>query len=79
MHGTITLDDTPGGGLTVVIALPAAPEWSPLPVIETPLRPMPRRQEPAVTGTPKTRVLVVEDDPEMRRALSLNLTARGYQ
>jgi two-component system KDP operon response regulator KdpE len=27
----------------------------------------------------KTRVLVVDDDPEMRRALSLNLTARGYQ
>jgi two-component system, OmpR family, KDP operon response regulator KdpE len=27
----------------------------------------------------KTRVLVVEDDPEMRRALALNLTARGYQ
>jgi two-component system KDP operon response regulator KdpE len=26
----------------------------------------------------KTRVLVVEDDPEMRRALALNLTARGY-
>jgi two-component system KDP operon response regulator KdpE len=27
----------------------------------------------------KTRVLIVEDDPEMRRALALNLTARGYQ
>ncbi len=27
----------------------------------------------------KPRVLIVEDDPEMRRALSLNLTARGYQ
>ena len=26
----------------------------------------------------KPRVLVVEDDPEMRRALTLNLTARGY-
>jgi len=22
MHGTLTLDDTPGGGLTVTIALP---------------------------------------------------------
>jgi two-component system KDP operon response regulator KdpE len=28
---------------------------------------------------PVTRVLVVEDDPEMRRALTLNLSARGYQ
>jgi two-component system KDP operon response regulator KdpE len=27
----------------------------------------------------KPRVLVVEDDPEMRKALSLNLTARGYR
>jgi two-component system, OmpR family, sensor histidine kinase KdpD len=25
MHGTLTLDDTPGGGLTAVIALPTAP------------------------------------------------------
>jgi two-component system sensor histidine kinase KdpD len=24
MHGTLSLDDTPGGGLTVTIALPAA-------------------------------------------------------
>ncbi len=27
---------------------------------------------------PAVRVLVVEDDPELRRALALNLTARGY-
>jgi signal transduction histidine kinase len=26
MHGTLTLDDTPGGGLTVTIALPIADE-----------------------------------------------------
>ena len=26
-----------------------------------------------------TRVLVVEDEPQMRRALDLNLTARGYE
>jgi two-component system sensor histidine kinase KdpD len=34
MHGTITLDDTPGGGLTVSIALPTAPGSSG-PVSET--------------------------------------------
>ena len=28
MHGTLTLDDTPGGGLTAVIALPTAPGTS---------------------------------------------------
>ncbi len=27
----------------------------------------------------KTRVLLVEDDPELRKALALNLTARGYR
>ena len=32
MHGTFTLDDTPGGGLTVTIALPKAAEIS----VETP-------------------------------------------
>ena len=29
MHGTLTLDDTPGGGLTVTIALPKAAELEP--------------------------------------------------
>ena len=28
---------------------------------------------------PRTHIVVVEDDPEMSRALALNLTARGYQ
>jgi signal transduction histidine kinase len=28
MHGTFTLDDTPGGGLTVTITLPKAAEVS---------------------------------------------------
>ncbi len=30
------------------------------------------------SGSRAPRVLVVEDDPEMQRALALNLTARGY-
>lgn len=30
MHGTITLDDTPGGGLTAVVALPKAPGSAPI-------------------------------------------------
>jgi len=31
-----------------------------------------------VTGSPKARVLIVDDDPQLLRALSINLRARGY-
>ncbi len=30
-------------------------------------------------GTPRTRVLVVDDEPQIVRALRINLTARGYE
>jgi DNA-binding response OmpR family regulator len=30
-------------------------------------------------GSPLTRILVVDDEPQIRRALSLNLGARGYE
>jgi len=32
-----------------------------------------------VTDLPSSRVLVVDDEPQMRRALELNLVARGYE
>jgi two-component system KDP operon response regulator KdpE len=32
-----------------------------------------------VTGTPPTRVLVVDDEPQILGTLRINLTARGYQ
>ena len=57
MHGRLELDDTPGGGLTVIIALPARGERPPS----------------------MTRILVVDDEPQIRRALSLHLGARGYE
>ena len=55
MHGDISVDDTPGGGLTVTIIAGQI-----------------RRS--GVSG----RVLVVDDEPQIRRALSVNLKARGY-
>ena len=62
MHGDITADDTPGGGLTVTISLARADAPAPVPL----------------AMTAKGRVLVVDDEPQIRRALSVNLKARGY-
>ena len=54
MGGTISTEDTPGGGLTVVISLPAEERCR------------------------VTKVLVVDDEPQIVRALRINLSARGY-
>ena len=51
MGGSVELEDTPGGGLTVVLRLKAS-------------------------GV--TRILVVDDEPQILRALAANLKARGY-
>ncbi len=53
MGGSVTAEDTPGGGATLVVRL---------------------RLAHAVT-----RVLVVEDERALLRALAMNLTARGYE
>ena len=53
MGGELTVDDTPGGGLTMVVG-------------------------PARGGGAMTRVLVVDDEPQILRALATNLRARGY-
>ena len=98
MGGTLSPDTTPGGGLTLTVALPVAD------TIDTPAmgpgRPGPRRTgagivptapggpdvsatdqqvDPSVGGSPRpTRVLVVDDEPQLLRALRINLTARRY-
>ena len=80
MGGRIGAFDTPGGGLTVRVTLPAASE---------------DRSEPRDSdGAPRsrglavlavlavswlmTRVLVVDDEPSILRALRINLSAREY-
>ncbi len=65
MGGTLTAEDTPGGGLTVVISLPAAAA-------------RPRRAADPAEPARVTRVLLVDDDTQLLRALRINLTARGY-
>ncbi len=79
MNGTLTAEDTPGGGLTMVVMLnaaagtpPAAPGiafGSPLMTARTPERP---------EGDRMPRVLVVDDEPQLVRALAINLRARKY-
>ena len=50
--GEVEIEDTPGGGLTMVFRLRAAT---------------------------MTRILVVDDEPQLLRALGTNLKARGYE
>ena len=52
MGGEVEVEDTPGGGLTLVLRL---------------------------EGGCMTRVLVVDDEPQILRALAANLRARGYE
>ena len=54
MGGELTMEDTPGGGLTMVVGLPEA--------VET-----------------VTRVLVIDDEPQILRALATNLRARDFE
>ena len=63
MGGTIVAVDTPGGGLTVRVTLPA--------LVSGVRRHAWRR--------PVTRVLVIDDEPSILRALRINLTARNYE
>ena len=68
MGGTLTAEDTPGGGLTMVVSLPAAASPAPVALPHLPSPPSSRRD----------RVLIVDDDIQLLRALRINLTARGY-
>ena len=63
MGGTIVAVDTPGGGLTVRVTLPAPGQRCP--------------RSPG--GRRMTRVLVIDDEPSILRALRINLTARNYE
>ncbi len=72
MGGTLEPEETPGGGLTMVLALPAATG-------PTPLEPGRRERDSGSDGCAVTRVLVVDDEPQILRALRINLRARGLR
>lgn len=67
MGGALDAEDTPCGGLTMVHA-PGRGE---------PLRPRTARRTRKADDM--TRVLVVDDEPQIVRALVINLKARGYE
>jgi PAS domain S-box-containing protein len=69
--GSITLDSAPGCGTRVSIELPGAPDGV-IPTVVTASRP-PRAVRPG------TGVLLVEDDPAVRRLLTVLLEASGYR
>ena len=70
MGGRIGAFDTPGGGLTVRVTLPAAVRTGP--------RSTPRGLRVLAVSGVMTRVLVVDDEPSILRALRINLSAREY-
>ena len=75
MGGTLTAEDTPGGGLTMTVSVPVAaqPDYS-----YEPGQPG-TRSDGERAGGPVTRVLVVDDEPQILRALRINLRVREYQ
>ena len=62
MGGTLEPENTPGGGLTMVLSLPAR-----------------RTGAAGPEGAVVSRVLVVEDDPQLLRAMRITLHARGHE
>jgi hypothetical protein len=70
LGGQLVLEDTPRGGLTVVVDLPTAADGH-----------RDRRARQPHLGEPQsnmTSVLVLGDELQFRRALTVNLNARGY-
>ena len=90
MGGTLTVEDTPGGGLTMAVSLPTVAQ-APGPgpgEAEPGRRERDARSQTAgqrcrqPTGQPGgtvTRVLVVDDEPQILRALRINLRVRQYE
>ncbi len=68
--GELSIDDTPGGGTTMVVTLRPATAGRPTPI-------SPRDDRWSITAM--SRVLVVDDEPPILRALGVNLKARGYE
>ncbi len=70
MGGAISASNRPEGGALVRIVLPPAPSASRAAVRNQPLAPSPASQlRAARSGVPRTRLLIVDDDPVVARSL----------
>ena len=85
MGGTLTPETTPGGGLTMTLTLPAAarrrppsPDWPSRSAADRAIVDACRRRHRDLTERAVTRILVVDDEPQILRALRINLRARQY-
>ena len=85
MDGTLEPEETPGGGLTMALSLPAVPgPADPVPGSQERARRrrcgrIPTRMSDAAWHAgPVTTVLVVDDEPQILRALRINLRVRQY-
>ena len=84
MGGSLEPEDTPGGGLTMVISLPVggtagtADSAQAVPAAPRLCRPRARTRCWRRGRRRVTRVLVVDDEPQLLRALRINLRARHY-
>ena len=75
MGASMELDDTPGGGLTITIRLLVI-EGEPF---DPPDRATHRASATIETERAMSRILVVDDDVQIVRALDINLRAHGYE
>ena len=82
MGGTLVPEETPGGGLTMVLSMAAAAPAGGRGDAKPPWPQGACGRQPAIqhpVGTVMNRVLVVDDEPHIVRALAINLRARHYE
>ena len=80
MGGTLAPEETPGGGLTMTLTLPRRRVATSIGAARDAATAGAARRPASRHGRDRmTRVLVVDDEPQILRALRINLAARQYE